>query len=229
MVSGTSGFETAQALLVLGPVVSQLHLKPSPLCLSPPELRRVRLVWMLNVIGGPVSRREGPSSPLNLAQSSTAFRTVRGFVSTTRKALTAACWVSAPKRPARASRTTCRSLSVNLGALGRPFGLPDWPGFQGRRFLRLAVFGIALENTAGSLFHHCSCPPYRTGRPRGAGEVGSEPRLPWRVQVGPADLAHLAEFLRKIAANIRDAPLAYPGLCSYGRNHLTTDQVTDRS
>jgi hypothetical protein len=41
--------------------------------------------------------------------------------------------------------------------------LPDRLGVQGRRFLRLAAFGINSENTTGSLFHHCS------ERPRGAG------------------------------------------------------------
>jgi hypothetical protein len=43
-----------------------------------------------------------------------------------------------------------------VALLGRPSGLPDCPGFQGRRFLRLAAFGINSKDTTGSLFHHCS-------------------------------------------------------------------------
>src|SRR4029453_9757719 len=96
------------------------------------------------------------SSPFTLAQSASALRTVRGFVNTACIALVAARWVPSPKAPASAVRIACWSRSVNRGVLGCPFGLPDCPGFQDRRFLRLAAFGINSENTTGSLFHHCS-------------------------------------------------------------------------
>jgi len=66
-----------------------------------------------------------PSSPFNLAQSSRALRTVRGLVNTACIAVIAAPWVPSPKAPASAVRIACWSRSVNLGALGRPFGLPD--------------------------------------------------------------------------------------------------------
>lgn len=65
------------------------------------------------------------SSPFNLAKSSRALRTVRGLVNTACIALIAAPWVPSPKAPASAVRIACWSRSVNRGALGRPFGLPD--------------------------------------------------------------------------------------------------------
>ena len=61
----------------------------------------------------------------NLAQSSRALRTVRGLVNTACIALIESRWVPSPKAPASAVRIACWSRSVNLGALGRPFGLPD--------------------------------------------------------------------------------------------------------
>jgi hypothetical protein len=73
-----------------------------------------------------LTRREGlSSSPVNLPANSSALRTVRGVVKAVRNALVAARRVASSKIPASAATIRCWSRSVNLGALGRPFGLPD--------------------------------------------------------------------------------------------------------
>jgi len=72
---------------------------------------------------------------LILAASSKAFKAVRGVVRAARNTRIAARRVGSSKTRARAIWISCRSRSVNFGALGRPRGFPDWPGLHGRRFL----------------------------------------------------------------------------------------------
>jgi hypothetical protein len=69
--------------------------------------------------------RPAVNSPFNRAANSSALRTVRGVVKAARSTLIAPCRVASSKSPASAATITCWSRSVNRGALGRPFGLPD--------------------------------------------------------------------------------------------------------
>jgi hypothetical protein len=73
----------------------------------------------------PVMSRPSVNSPFNLAANSNALRAVRGVVKAARTILIAPCRVASSKIPASAATITCWSRSVNLGALGRPCGLPD--------------------------------------------------------------------------------------------------------
>jgi len=99
---------------------------------------------------------------------------------------------------------------VNRGLLGRPFGLPDWPGFQGRRFLRLAAFGINSENTTGSLFHHCSRNQSKRDRRerRAAGSPGLLRSIAW-VVYGPTSQysgVNVAASIQLAAEDFRSTP-----------------------
>jgi hypothetical protein len=82
-----------------------------------------------------VSRSADPQTPdvatgcrvlrSTLAANSNALRAVRGVVKAARSTLIAPCRVASSKSPASAATIPCWSRSVNRGALGRPFGLPD--------------------------------------------------------------------------------------------------------